>query len=397
MGKIKKLTFQKIAGEGGQSLVLIALVIFALVALLALVLDGGMAYAQRRAAQNAADAGALAGATIYCATGDVDGALAKALEYSVNYNHSNRPRTELDEENYQGTTASLMEGKVTVNAPITYPAFFASIFGYSDMTVSATASAGCFIPCLGNVIPIVLACGPPDAEGYVEGQEEDCFVYENDPEVVEEPRYVIADTTFVDCEYGDDVCEEYSKVFSPGLFSWLDVEGTHGTNAIRRIIRGDTTFTLNLPMWFRGTTGVRDPVYQELADRIDEIFVVPVFDSRCVDGDPRHDRNKEECEDKIKAGDNFLTGDTIDNSSAEYFRVIRLALFQLKCVCRGDNSCVDNGNGCFGREYLVEEAELRSQSLKTIEGVFLKGISSDVFGRCGDGTGAGLYTIYLDN
>src|SRR4051812_507919 len=48
--------------ESGQILVVFALALFALVALLALVLDGGNVYVQRRTAVTAADAGALAGA-----------------------------------------------------------------------------------------------------------------------------------------------------------------------------------------------------------------------------------------------------------------------------------------------------------------------------------------------
>ncbi len=48
--------------ERGQSIVLIALMLIGLLAIAALVLDGGNAYAQRRRMQNAADAGALAGA-----------------------------------------------------------------------------------------------------------------------------------------------------------------------------------------------------------------------------------------------------------------------------------------------------------------------------------------------
>ena len=52
--------------ERGQTLVLVVLGFLAFVAVLALVLDGGNAYAAKRQAQNAADAGALAGAQYMC-------------------------------------------------------------------------------------------------------------------------------------------------------------------------------------------------------------------------------------------------------------------------------------------------------------------------------------------
>jgi hypothetical protein len=54
----KKETQQK---EGGQSLVLVALAMVGLIAFAGLALDGGLAYATRRVAQNAADSGAIAG------------------------------------------------------------------------------------------------------------------------------------------------------------------------------------------------------------------------------------------------------------------------------------------------------------------------------------------------
>ena len=54
--------------ESGQILVFVVLFMIGLFAMLALVLDGGNTYAKRRAAQNAADAGALAGARTLCIT-----------------------------------------------------------------------------------------------------------------------------------------------------------------------------------------------------------------------------------------------------------------------------------------------------------------------------------------
>lgn len=49
-------------GEGGQAIVLFALVLVAIIAMAGLLIDGGMAWANRRQAQNAADTAALAAA-----------------------------------------------------------------------------------------------------------------------------------------------------------------------------------------------------------------------------------------------------------------------------------------------------------------------------------------------
>ena len=52
--------------EGGQSLVIIAIAFLGLVAVAALMIDGGSLYLNRRTAQTAADAAAMAGAHEKC-------------------------------------------------------------------------------------------------------------------------------------------------------------------------------------------------------------------------------------------------------------------------------------------------------------------------------------------
>jgi uncharacterized membrane protein len=52
------------SNESGQALVVFIVFIFGLIATMGLVLDGGNIYLQRRGMQNAADAGALAGAQV---------------------------------------------------------------------------------------------------------------------------------------------------------------------------------------------------------------------------------------------------------------------------------------------------------------------------------------------
>ena len=59
-------------GERGQILIMFTLAILVIVGILGLVLDGGAAYAQRRAEQGVADLSSMAGATAYLSTqGDV--------------------------------------------------------------------------------------------------------------------------------------------------------------------------------------------------------------------------------------------------------------------------------------------------------------------------------------
>src|SRR5258708_25668801 len=81
--------------ERGQSAVMVALLLVALVGMLALALDGGNAFFKRREAQNAADAGALAGAREWCNTQNATSAANRALEYAVTRNGATRAQVQV--------------------------------------------------------------------------------------------------------------------------------------------------------------------------------------------------------------------------------------------------------------------------------------------------------------
>jgi hypothetical protein len=366
----KRLNFER-----GQTLVFVVLMIFALVAMLALVLDGGMAYAQRRSAQNAADAGALAGANEYCSTGIETLAVDKALEYAVGWNNA-----DVD------TTAIVIDGEVVVDAVVKYPPFFASIFGYSEMEVAATASAGCFQPCrAADIIPIVFACGPPAGEEFEEGHEDCEFEYGTETEAG--PIYVVAESDDIDCEYGDDVCDlgvGFGGAFNGGLKSWLNLDGG-GADAAEIIewLNGINVPEIELVTWLSEGRGTSTSVYHELKTKEGEIFVLPVFDARCPQGDPRV-----HCPDKYVTGDNVVLGNL-----PQMFRISDFVIFKLTCVVR------NSGDSCPGKNALVAANPHWTNgfinSLKTIEGYFIEGTHENVSGRCGDSPYQGVYTIYL--
>ena len=101
----------------GQSLILVALLLVVFIGLLAVVLDGGYGYLQRRAAQTAADSGALAGASEWCRTGDASLAVDTALEYAIQRNEALQ------------ATAILTDGIVRVETEIPFNTFFGNIYG----------------------------------------------------------------------------------------------------------------------------------------------------------------------------------------------------------------------------------------------------------------------------
>jgi len=160
--------------QRGATLVWVLLAMVALMAMLALVIDGGYAYTQRRRMQNAADAAAIAGARMCALGGDatqVDSAVSEFATANgatgVNWAYLNDQTT------------------VQVTASCAFPTFFASFVGLPQMTASALAEASLeSLSAAGNLLPIII-----EEEDFVIGQTYDLWA--DDPE-------------------------------SPGNFGWLD-------------------------------------------------------------------------------------------------------------------------------------------------------------------------------
>src|SRR5512139_3073147 len=128
--------------EQGQSLVFFVVIAFAVLAFMAVIFDGGNAYAMRRAAQNAADAGALAGARTLCLSFDpLTGTVNTAAAISVAESYAeNNNRAALPNVVSQNATATVPAGSlnyVDVAVTINYGTFFARILGMDQMDAVA--------------------------------------------------------------------------------------------------------------------------------------------------------------------------------------------------------------------------------------------------------------------
>jgi hypothetical protein len=137
--------------EKGQVIVLFVIIALTAVAFIALLVDGGMLMINKRQAQAAADAGALAGAKILC-EGKPDPAGT-----AVSYATQNR-----------ATFASASIGgnfgyEVSVTTSVSSPSVFASLIGVPTITSNAVATAACIIPS-NNVMPVAWYCPNPSAE-----------------------------------------------------------------------------------------------------------------------------------------------------------------------------------------------------------------------------------------
>lgn len=116
-------------GRRGQVWVFVAILMVCLLGVLALAIDGGSAYLARRQAQNAADAGALAGARLLALGAAPAEVEAVATQYAVQRNGA-----DLCQVTIAGDT-------VTVTATKHIAMYFAPIVGISEMAPSARAKA----------------------------------------------------------------------------------------------------------------------------------------------------------------------------------------------------------------------------------------------------------------
>ncbi len=118
--------------QDGQALVQVTLMLLVLMLAVALVVDVGHLYGQRRLMQNAADAGALAGARAMC-LGYHDQVDSQAYYYAVNQNGADPDLTDI----------SVSGNRVTVVARKPVDTYFIRVVGISTVDVGAEAEAAC--------------------------------------------------------------------------------------------------------------------------------------------------------------------------------------------------------------------------------------------------------------
>ena len=136
---------QPATGEQGQSVVVMAVSMTMIMAMLALIIDGGYAFSQRRQVQNAADAGALAGVRVLWVGGSATQAQAAACDYASR-NQATVCQAEVPNAN-----------SVLVTASHRFNTFFAGALGYRQLTAQAIAAANVrtLVPD-GNLWPMIV-------------------------------------------------------------------------------------------------------------------------------------------------------------------------------------------------------------------------------------------------
>jgi hypothetical protein len=126
-----KMKIDSIKKQKGQTLIFVAVSLLVLIGFLSLAIDVGHFYGERRRMQNAADAGALAGARELCVSNNIPAAYARAQEYAVTRNGA------------QTANITIQNYTVAVDTGETVPTFFAGLIGVTSADVRTGAAATC--------------------------------------------------------------------------------------------------------------------------------------------------------------------------------------------------------------------------------------------------------------
>ena len=262
----------------------VALALLVLLLFVGLAVDVGNVYAQRRAMQNAADAGALAGARVLCmqGLGAQDAAMAAATDYATR-------------NGAQVVTVTFPEiNVVDVAVEEAADTFFIGLIGIQTVDVPAEAAAVCGaadVTC--GMMPIAFPervwddlaipqCGDPD----------------NELVIIDSDKICGDDVGQLDCA-DNEVSTGGNRAWldfavpDPAKYGDLECAGNCGAAALKCWIRIPFPGGMRIPGCIRGQPGVIDAAYQEAHNLPpqDRIRKIPLFDSftdegECPGGDP---------------------------------------------------------------------------------------------------------------
>jgi len=394
--------FEKRHHEKGQVIPILVIGLFVSVIMAALLVDGGALMANKRQAQAAADAGALAGAQRLC-TGQLDWKTV-AETYAENYNGAT----------HADANSNLEKTEVTVVAEITYSSFFASIIGYPTLTASADATAGCYTVRGSDVVPIAFYCRK-DAIGEVnptEGKYE-CVLWTLDWATqlspilkgstvkIGEKDYYLVGTNIVDSDgkpplkyqyiiidddkVNNDVCESEGgsikcdidvppdgkdELKFGGNRGWLYLDGV---NSILSYVKKGPKTAIEIVdhKWLSGDPGVEASIYGEMITAYaGKIVLVPIYNYLCP-GDPRTDQT---CIDEAHIPDWPPLPENGDDtqhvrSKSNNYHIIEFAPFYVSCVAKNDGDCP--GFKEFQKILAADEPSIDLKSQSVVEGYFI--------------------------
>ena len=171
-----KAILRRINQESGMTLYLVAGGMLVLTGILGVCIDLVAFYTVRSEAQRAADAAALAGARVFVVSGCTGGASGTACTSgtirsaasaqaaaigNANKIAGQSPNIGTGDPTFSADSNSSYNPRITVPVQVTAPTYFARIFGITNVTVSAQATAEAYNPTGGGTANICLSCLKP--------------------------------------------------------------------------------------------------------------------------------------------------------------------------------------------------------------------------------------------
>ena len=396
MNKIHFPTFEK-----GQILPIVVIGLIVVISMTALILDGGSVMVNRRRAQNAADAGALAGAHDLCLNKAASIVEATAKDYAINKNKATN------------ATVSISGKVITVTTEIQQNSFFARIFNQSKLTSTAIASAGCFPPSMANrLMPIAWTCINSEVVNnsvICKNDKKDWATLkaniDSDPNYFKGVSghmypeiYIVMDSNSlptdivcasqggtVNCDVNGDLKDD---IVSMGNRSWLDLDGGGGgASELSSWINSGYNSSVEIHTWFSSEPGNAASIYEALKNKEGQVVWIVVSDQVC-DRDPN---TKPACIDAAHSRlNNPKPTDTIiAGSSNTYFHAIGFGAFYITCVHS------KNGDKCPGFEAAMDKNPSLKNNTNSVEGYFVTGYPFDLSDVPGGGADMGLYIVSL--
>ena len=267
---------------GGQTLIYVAIGMVVLLAFVALAVDVGHIYAESRRMQNAADAGALAGAQRLCWFEGEDSARAATIAYA--------------QQNGAEQVTPLIDGwEVTAVVTETADLYFARILGINQMAVPAIAKAQCGnTPTTCGLWPVAFSLTQWNQHyNGGAGCGKSFYVWTGDQEGK------AGEPAGPDCSTGDDACQcDVDDDGTPDIFSeagraWIDFSdvidprypdgctkpGGCGTDELMCHIEDDSDSRLTLPLCFAGDKGKKVGVKKSVDSRAGDSVKIPLYSS----------------------------------------------------------------------------------------------------------------------
>jgi hypothetical protein len=416
-------------------MILMVFLTVAIFGVLALSLDMGYTYYNRRWAQNAADSGALAAARELCIDTDpatrftnatnaaVDYVESKNLAFGVNsQTMTNICFRDLDLNDgtcncmiYQDPACpELQPGEAKVDVAINHPNFVANFFGRNSTTVPATAAAGCFAPGAAfGVVPIAWKCNVIlDENG-----EDVCdmtFISDDDECIYTEDYmyiFIEADKKLFWCDElgvpptippGSEVihmmCGDNLEIVNTAQpvhsWAWVDLNGSSGqscaTSELNSWVVSGFAETLSTHTWVPSCGGSHTDIFGSVGDL--EKGAIPIFDMICESNDARNDCDGSAPPLPDLWHDGIDTDLPLVTASQYTFHLNSFALLKISCVDAQGNKC---NQSIHARQALEDMNPGILQNIETIEGCFVGGFIPGLSGKPSDGVNAGAWTLYL--